>query len=288
MHRDFKGIWLPRELYLAEDLSWNEKILLVEIDSLDRGEGCFASNRYLAEFIQLSVDRLAAIISGLRKRGYIIDVKTNGRRRWLRVNPAIKQQLKWKDVEEAEDSDGVENNTSDVLNSTRQPLWKQQATGLPKSSEHHPAQEVSQEVEVPSNTVSNKEENVRTDFRTVRDFRSWFANKHQERIGVKYKGDENRRENDIVRTLFKRFPLAKLHDLADLFLRTELWRGCRKQHTVGMMLYLINQGWPETPIREVASSSTKQAPETSEVEFRELSRRLAEERERFLRGEEVE
>ena len=35
MERDFKGVWIPKEFYLNRDLSWAEKILLFEIDSLD-------------------------------------------------------------------------------------------------------------------------------------------------------------------------------------------------------------------------------------------------------------
>ena len=50
IQRDFKGIWIPKKIYLAEGLSWTEKILLVEVDSLDKGKGCFASNKYFSEF----------------------------------------------------------------------------------------------------------------------------------------------------------------------------------------------------------------------------------------------
>lgn len=66
--RDFKGIWIPKEIWLAEDLSTLEKVFLAEIDSLDGAEGCYASNDYFAEFFNLSKDRCSDVISSLQKK----------------------------------------------------------------------------------------------------------------------------------------------------------------------------------------------------------------------------
>ena len=72
MNRDFRGIWIPKEIWLNKDLSTNEKILLAEIESLGGlSNGCFASNQYLAEFFGLSKDRISKLISGLKNKGYI-------------------------------------------------------------------------------------------------------------------------------------------------------------------------------------------------------------------------
>ena len=72
MNREFRGIWIPKEVWLNKDLSANEKILLAEIDSLGGlSDGCFASNQYLAEFFGLSKDRISKLISGLKNKGYI-------------------------------------------------------------------------------------------------------------------------------------------------------------------------------------------------------------------------
>jgi hypothetical protein len=85
-NRDFKGVWIPKEIWLNTDLSIIEKVLLVEIDSLDNSErGCFASNEYLASFVQLSEGRVANIISDLKKRGFIIQLFFDGRNRGLRT-----------------------------------------------------------------------------------------------------------------------------------------------------------------------------------------------------------
>ena len=86
-NRDFKGVWIPKEIWLNTDLSIIEKVLLVEIDSLDNSDrGCFASNEYLAKFVQLSEGRVANIISDLKKRKFIIQVFFDGRNRGLRIN----------------------------------------------------------------------------------------------------------------------------------------------------------------------------------------------------------
>lgn len=71
MQRDFKGIWIPKELWLLKDLNLTEKIMLIEIDSLDNENGCFATNDYFANFFGLSKGRISKIINNLVKRGYI-------------------------------------------------------------------------------------------------------------------------------------------------------------------------------------------------------------------------
>ncbi len=83
--RAFKGVWIPKDIYLGEDLSWTEKILLVEINSLDHGEGCWASNEYFAEFLGKSEGQIANIITDLRKKGYVEDVKFDGRKRYIKA-----------------------------------------------------------------------------------------------------------------------------------------------------------------------------------------------------------
>ena len=72
MNRDFRGIWIPKEIWLSKDLSTNEKVLLAEIDSLGgSSDGCFASNQYFADFFDLSKDRISRLVSGLKNKGYI-------------------------------------------------------------------------------------------------------------------------------------------------------------------------------------------------------------------------
>ena len=72
IERDFKGIWIPKEIWLDSNLTWSEKMLLVEIDSLATLEkGCIATNEYLSDFFNLSKDRISKLISSLKSKGYI-------------------------------------------------------------------------------------------------------------------------------------------------------------------------------------------------------------------------
>ena len=71
MKRDFKGIWIPKEIWLNEDLSIMEKLFLIEIDSLDNEEGCYASNEHFSNFFGLSKNRCTEIIKSLEKKGLI-------------------------------------------------------------------------------------------------------------------------------------------------------------------------------------------------------------------------
>jgi hypothetical protein len=81
VNRDFKGVWIPREVYLKEELSWTEKILLIEIDSLDGGLGCFATNSYLAEFIGVGDWTISKSISKLTDLGLVMVRFVNSQRR---------------------------------------------------------------------------------------------------------------------------------------------------------------------------------------------------------------
>jgi hypothetical protein len=73
MKRDFKGVWIPKEIWINRDLSFMEKLFLIEIDSLDNENGCFAMNAYFSEFFIMSKSRVSQIISRLAELG-LIDV----------------------------------------------------------------------------------------------------------------------------------------------------------------------------------------------------------------------
>jgi hypothetical protein len=65
IERDFKGIWIPKDIWINGKLSIMEKIFLIEIDSLDNDHGCFASNSYFSEFFSLNKSRCSQIINSL-------------------------------------------------------------------------------------------------------------------------------------------------------------------------------------------------------------------------------
>jgi hypothetical protein len=69
--RDFKGVWIPKEIWLSEQLSLMEKVIFVEIHSLDNERGCYASNRHFAEFFGVSERQIRTYIGSLKEKGFI-------------------------------------------------------------------------------------------------------------------------------------------------------------------------------------------------------------------------
>lgn len=69
--RDFKWVRIPKEIRLNNDLSIMEKLFLVEIDSLDNNDWCFASNTYFAEFFWISKARCTQIIKSLEAKSIL-------------------------------------------------------------------------------------------------------------------------------------------------------------------------------------------------------------------------
>lgn len=89
VNRDFKGIWIPREIWLCEGLSAMEKCLWAEIDSLYSKEkkGCYASNEYLANFMGVKERTVRDALCKLRQLKLIEDVSFNGRERVIKALP---------------------------------------------------------------------------------------------------------------------------------------------------------------------------------------------------------
>jgi hypothetical protein len=83
--RDFKGVWIPREIWLSDQLSTMEKVLFVEINSLDNERGCFASNAYFAEFFQVSNRQIIRYLASLKTHGFITVTVSNKNERTIRT-----------------------------------------------------------------------------------------------------------------------------------------------------------------------------------------------------------
>lgn len=89
--RQFKGIWIPKEIWLNKELTMQEKMILVEIDSYDNGEiGCYASNKHFVSNFGMNSSRISQIIQSLQRKNYItINYEYNGKeivKRYLHIN----------------------------------------------------------------------------------------------------------------------------------------------------------------------------------------------------------
>ena len=67
-----KGLWIPAEILLNEELTGKEKLILAMILYLsEETSSCFASNKYIANIVNVTADRVSKIISSLRDKNYI-------------------------------------------------------------------------------------------------------------------------------------------------------------------------------------------------------------------------
>ena len=131
VNRNFKGVWIPKEIWLDENVGWIEKAFLVEINSLDNESGCFASNNYLSKFFGVSKGRCSQIITLLKDKRYIeVSYERNGKqitKRIIRVVKKLNRGYLEDDggvvrkrlggyLENAQDNNTITNNTTNKLN----------------------------------------------------------------------------------------------------------------------------------------------------------------------------
>ena len=105
----FTGIFIPVEILTMRELSILEMFLLSWIDALynEKHGGCFASNKYLANSLNVKENTIAKALTKLRKRNLIKDVSFDGRTRVIR---AIVNEL----VERSQSKSGLDLNPSRV------------------------------------------------------------------------------------------------------------------------------------------------------------------------------
>lgn len=83
--RKVKGIWIPIEIWENKDLSWNEKILFLEIDSFTSNDkDCYVSNEYIAKLLGVCETSANKVLSSLINKGYVVKTSFDGRRRFVK------------------------------------------------------------------------------------------------------------------------------------------------------------------------------------------------------------
>ncbi len=74
--RDFKGVYVPKEIWVTPELTGYERLIFMEIYSLDREFGCVASNEHFAEWLGIGVRQVRDYIKRLKDKG-LVAVKIN-------------------------------------------------------------------------------------------------------------------------------------------------------------------------------------------------------------------
>lgn len=71
IERYFKGVWIPKGIWLDRNLSGTEKMLFAAIDSLAENGECFATNEHLARLLGLSRRTITKLLSSLQDKRYV-------------------------------------------------------------------------------------------------------------------------------------------------------------------------------------------------------------------------
>jgi hypothetical protein len=84
--RDFKGVYIPKEIWLTPELTGYERLIFMEIYSLDRKFGCIASNEHFAEWLGISERQVQDYIKRLKDKELIsVDLNKAKDTRVIRV-----------------------------------------------------------------------------------------------------------------------------------------------------------------------------------------------------------
>jgi len=94
MNRNFKGVWIPKEIWLNTDLTWMEKLFVTEVSSLDNENGCFATNAYFADFFNMSKQWCSNIVTSLKNKGFItVDYVYEGKEIKKRIMNVVQEKI---------------------------------------------------------------------------------------------------------------------------------------------------------------------------------------------------
>ena len=111
-----EGIWIDIEILKDENLSIQEKVIFAMIKALDKGNGCYASNRYFAELLNVTPKRASDIVRSLITKEYVVSEIENFYKRILRVNNKKEAQ---------EQSESQQNEKAVPNESKRKPImWR--------------------------------------------------------------------------------------------------------------------------------------------------------------------
>ena len=85
--RDFKGAFIPKDIWCNPELSGDEKLMWGEIFSLDNDFGCVASNEHFMEMFAFNNTRKPQrLIKSLKDKGYItVEINKRDDSRVIRI-----------------------------------------------------------------------------------------------------------------------------------------------------------------------------------------------------------
>ena len=197
-----KGLWIPAEILLNNDLSDKEKIVLSMILYLSDGTGsCFASNKYIASIVNVTSDRVSKIVSSLKDKGYV-DVN-------------LKYKIDTKEIEERQIIPIAEN-INRYSEKDLKGIGKNNYSGSQKQL--HPIGENDKDIRKSYNKLKDKEDFLVTDVEHKEQSRVIInniknKNNYNKELHIKKNNKANFEQRD-----YTGFDFTKLYANADAFL----------------------------------------------------------------------
>lgn len=69
--KEFKGIWLPKEVIKNTNLNDKEKMIYAMILSLSKNQECTVTNAYIPKIFNITTIQVSRVINSLKKKGFI-------------------------------------------------------------------------------------------------------------------------------------------------------------------------------------------------------------------------
>lgn len=197
-----KGLWIPAEILLNNDLSYKEKIVLSMVLYLSDDTGsCFASNKYIASIVNVTSDRVSKIVSSLKDKGYV-DVN-------------LKYKIDTKEIEERQIIPIAEN-INRYSEKDLKGIGKNNYSDSPK--ELHPIGENDEDIRKSYNKLKDKEDFLVTDVEHKEQSRVIINNiKNKNNYNKELQIKKNNKANFEQRD-YTGFDFTKLYANADAFL----------------------------------------------------------------------
>jgi len=121
MERTVKGIWIPITLWDNEKFKLIQKFLLAEIDSLNNGSGCFASNEYFAKFANVHERTISRNLNDLIERKFVKTWYKNNKRYLATIKTGWTKSPKQQDkMSKTPDKMSTYNNSDNINSYTKE------------------------------------------------------------------------------------------------------------------------------------------------------------------------
>lgn len=69
--KEFKGIWLPKEVIENTNINDKEKMIYSMILSLSKNQECIVTNSYISKIFNITTIQVSRVINSLKRKGFI-------------------------------------------------------------------------------------------------------------------------------------------------------------------------------------------------------------------------